>query len=109
MAEPRTIAGAWRARPQLWAALALVAALHALGAAAPLLANDAPLLLRDAQGWRSPALEGLDGPQRFLLLLAPWILLAPLWAASRARARIGCGWPALALLLALGWTALSGP
>jgi peptide/nickel transport system permease protein len=93
----------WRERPLFWAALALVAALHALGAAAPLIANDAPLWLSTEQGWRFPALEATAGFERFLLLLAPWILAVPLWAPSRWRLRVALGWPALALVLACAW------
>ncbi|MBK7643596.1 MAG: ABC transporter permease [Planctomycetes bacterium] len=109
MAELRRVIGSWRERPGLWAALALVCALHALGAAAPLVANDAPLWMGTPAGWRWPALEQLEGGERFVLLLAPWILAAPLWAASRWRARIALGWPALALLVALLWQLLAGP
>src|SRR5512132_3935592 len=109
MAEARSITSRWRERPRFWAALAFVAALHALAAAAPLLANDAPLWSGAAQGSRFPALAALDLPGRFLLLLAPWILGAPLWAASRARLRVGLGWPVLALGIALGWQGLAGP
>ncbi len=94
MDELRSIRARWRERPLFWAALALVAALHALGAAAPLVANDAPLWLGHAARLRaSPALEALSGFERFLLLLAPWILCVPLWAASRWRARVALGWP----------------
>jgi len=109
MAEPRSIVQCWRERPMLWAALALVCALHALGAAAPLIANDAPLWIELPSGNRLPALEALSGVERFLLLLAPWILAVPLWAASRWRARVGLGWPALALAAALVWQALAAP
>jgi peptide/nickel transport system permease protein len=109
MAEPRSILGRWRERPRFWAALAFVCALHALAAAAPLLANDAPLWSGAATGARFPALAALDLPGRFLLLLAPWILAVPLWAASRSCLRLGLGWPVLALGLALGWQALAGP
>src|SRR5260221_6076720 len=107
MTETRTLRESWRARPMLWAALALVCVLQALGAAAPLVANDAPLWAALPQGARFPALEGLGFGDRLLLLLAPWILGLPLWAASRWRVRAGLGWPALALGLALGWQALA--
>lgn len=109
MPEVVSIRQRWRERPMLWAALALVGALHALGAAAPLLANDAPLWIGAAGGARWPALEPLSSSERFLLLLAPWLLALPLWAASRWRLRIALGWPALALLLALAWQACSAP
>ncbi len=109
MNELRSIRARWRERPLFWAALALVAALHALGAAAPLVANDAPLWLGTLHGWRSPALEATSGFERFLLLLAPWILCLPLWAASRWRARVALGWPVLALLFALAWQLGSAP
>jgi ABC-type dipeptide/oligopeptide/nickel transport system permease subunit len=100
MSELRSVRQRWRERPLLWAALALVAALHALGAAAPLVANDAPLWLSTGQGWRFPALEALGGFERFLLLLAPWLLALPLWAPSRWCRRAALGWPALALVVA---------
>ena len=109
MVEPRPIREVWRERPLLWGALALVALLHALGAAAPVVANDAPLWLATEAGWRFPALEPLSCFERFLLLLVPWILATPVWAASRWRARAGLGGPALALLLALAWQGLSDP
>jgi len=100
MSELRSVRQRWRERPLLWAALALVAALHALGAAAPLVANDAPLWLSTQQGWRFPALEASTGFERFLLLLAPWLLALPLWAASRWCLRTALVWPALALVAA---------
>lgn len=100
MGEPATILARWRARPGLWLALALLAALHALGAAAPLVANDAPLWIATREGWRFPALAALDFGARFLLLLSPWILALPLWAAARARRRVLLLGPALALLVA---------
>jgi len=108
MAELRTVLQCWRRRPLFWAALALVCALHALGAAAPLVANDAPLWLAAPGGARFPALEPLNACERFVLLLAPWILCTPLWAASSWRTRIGFGWPAFALVLALVWQLSAG-
>ena len=109
MSESDTILGRWRARPGLWLALGLTALLHALGAAAPLVANDAPLWIRTRAGWRFPAFETLDFAERFLLVLAPWILGLPLWAASRARRRALLLGPALALLLACAWQLASAP
>jgi len=108
MAELRAVWQCWRRRPLFWASLALVCAMHALGAAAPLVANDAPLWIATPAGVRLPALEPLSGYARFLLLLAPWILGAPLWAASRWRTRVGLGWPALAFVVALAWQLFAG-
>ncbi len=109
MAELANIVRRWRARPGLWFAIALVCLLHALAAAAPLVANDAPLWIATSEGWRFPALEALDASGRALLLFSPWILLAPLWAASRWRVRVALGVPLALLLLALGWQALAAP
>src|SRR5689334_8269069 len=100
MSELRAVLRRWRERPLLWVAVALVAALHALGAAAPLVANDAPLWLSGEQGWHFPALAATAGFERFLLLLAPWILALPLWAPSRWCLRVALLGPALALVAA---------